>query len=198
MGNCALVHSSTDPGMTLGVQIESPNLEMMVKVEKLVAELGLENQRGEDSFRELGKADFFFDSQLCLDSDCEDFFSVNGDPTPSQDNTPMRPKRSIENSVPDKAPGVDDEPSPNDMKKQLIELFCESFNSIASVNVDQNLGQPEDKLANLAQPERSTMKSLAASIPNSTPSGEITPYRGSIPKKEKSNQSTQCCLPGLV
>ncbi|GKV43442.1 hypothetical protein SLEP1_g50731 [Rubroshorea leprosula] len=102
----------------------------------------------------LSKADFFFDSQLCLDSDCEDFFSVNGDPTPSQDNTLMRPKRSIENSVPDKAPGVDDEPSPNDMKKQLIELFCESFNSIASVNVDQNLGQPEDKPANLAQQHR--------------------------------------------
>ncbi|GKV43441.1 hypothetical protein SLEP1_g50730 [Rubroshorea leprosula] len=120
------------------------------------------------------------------------------DPTPSQDNTPMRPERFIENSVHDKVRGVDDEPSPNDMKKQLIELFCEGFNSTASMNVDQNLGQPEDKLANLAQPERSTMKSLAASIPNSTPSGEITPYRGSIPKNEKSNQSTQCCLPGLV
>ncbi|GLU21838.1 hypothetical protein SLE2022_379510 [Rubroshorea leprosula] len=157
MGNCALVHSSTDPGMTLGVQIQSPNLEMMVEVEKPVAELGLENQRGEDSFRELGylgKADFFFDSQPCLDSDCEDFFSVNGDPTPPQDDTPMHPERSIENSVHDKARGVDDEPSPNDMKKQLIELFSESFNSTASVNVGQNLGQPEDKPANLAQPER--------------------------------------------
>ncbi|GKV43439.1 hypothetical protein SLEP1_g50728 [Rubroshorea leprosula] len=122
----------------------------------------------------------------------------HADPTPSQDNTPMRPERSIENSVHDKAPGVDDEPSPNDMKKQLIGLFCESFNNTASVNIDQNLGQPEDKPANLAQLERFAMKGLVASIPNSTPSGEITPYKGSIPKKEKSSQSAQCYLPGLV
>ncbi|GLT38416.1 hypothetical protein SLA2020_126710 [Shorea laevis] len=198
MGNCASVHSSADPGMTLGVQIESPSKEMMVEIEKPVAELGLENQRGEDSFRELGNADFFFDSQPCLDSDCEDFFSVNGDPISSQDNTPPHPERSIKNSVHDKAPGMDDEPSPNDMKKQLLELFCESFNSTAPVNVDQNLAQPEDKPASLAQPERSAMKRSAAPIPNSTPGGEITPYRGSISKKEKSNQSAQCCLPGLV
>ncbi|GLT65077.1 hypothetical protein SLA2020_375290 [Shorea laevis] len=74
MGNCALVHSNIDLAMTLGVQIESPSLEMMVEIEKLVAELGLENQRGEDSFRELGKANFIFDSQPCLNSDCEDSF----------------------------------------------------------------------------------------------------------------------------
>ncbi|GLT65078.1 hypothetical protein SLA2020_375300 [Shorea laevis] len=109
----------------------------------------------------------------------------------------MHPESSIENFVHDKALGVDDEPSLNDMKKQLIELFCESFNSTASINVDQNLGQPEDKPTNLAQRESSAMKSSTAPILNSTPGGEITSYRGSIPKKEKSNQSVQCYLPGL-
>ncbi|GLT86659.1 hypothetical protein SLE2022_047820 [Rubroshorea leprosula] len=81
-----------------------------------------------------------FGHQLLVDQDMTletDFFSVTCDATHSHGNTPIHPKCSIENSAHDKATVVDDETSPNDMKNQLIELFCNRFNGTAIVNGDE-------------------------------------------------------------
>ncbi|XP_022957118.1 uncharacterized protein At3g27210-like [Cucurbita moschata] len=71
---------------------------------------------------EFGKGDeMFFDSQAWLDSDNDDFFSVNGDNMPSCGSTPIWRPNAVE------TPAV--EPSPEGTKKLLIELFRESFDS---------------------------------------------------------------------
>ncbi|GAB4840594.1 hypothetical protein Ancab_021366 [Ancistrocladus abbreviatus] len=58
-----------------------------------------------------GGKEVFFDSHAWLDSDCEDFFSTNGDNTPSLRSSPVH------------------QLSHGDQKKKLSELFCESFGS---------------------------------------------------------------------
>ncbi|KGN51682.1 uncharacterized protein At3g27210 [Cucumis sativus] len=69
-----------------------------------------------------GKGDeIFFDSQAWLDSDNDDYFSVNGDNTPSCGSTPIWRPNTIE------APPTDPS-SPKQTKKLLFELFQESFN----------------------------------------------------------------------
>ncbi|KAF3963743.1 hypothetical protein ACB098_01G249500 [Castanea mollissima] len=102
------------------------------------------------------KEETFFDSQPWLESDCEDdFYSVNGDFTPSRGNTPVHHNLSIgtpriniasfEDRMPgslpepsptdkikklarfeDRMPGSLPEPSPTDKKKKLAELFREN------------------------------------------------------------------------
>ncbi|GLT38420.1 hypothetical protein SLA2020_126740 [Shorea laevis] len=59
----------------------------------------------------------------------------------------MRPKGPHEMLYMTKLWMLDDEPvTPNDIKKQLIELFVNAFTVFASVNVDQNSGQASDNL----------------------------------------------------
>ncbi|XP_038891766.1 uncharacterized protein At3g27210-like [Benincasa hispida] len=65
--------------------------------------------------------EMFFDSQAWLDSDNDDFFSVNGDNTPSCGSTPVWRPNAVE------APPADPLP-PKETKKLLFELFQESFN----------------------------------------------------------------------
>ncbi|KAK4597702.1 hypothetical protein RGQ29_015282 [Quercus rubra] len=91
------------------------------------------------------KEEVYFDLQSCLESDCEDFFSDSGgkscfqflvisaNTTPSCGNTPIH-HCGFKDTPHVKKPVYMDscsspilEPSPTDMKKQLIELFQESF-----------------------------------------------------------------------
>ncbi|XVF02718.1 hypothetical protein REPUB_Repub04eG0198400 [Reevesia pubescens] len=198
MGNCVTVYKNKDPAaMNLGAQIQSPTKENFVKREHSIAELGSRPQpssieQAETSFRDLSKTEEnFFDSQPWLESDCEDFFSVNGDSTSSCGNSPQHQKSFRESSLRDKINSMDHEQdavsanAPTDTKKQLIEFFRESFDDDA-VNNDPSF------------PPKSTSRSPYESIPNSVGSSEATPYRGYLPRKEKSVQSAQCCLPSLV
>ncbi|CAA6659910.1 unnamed protein product [Spirodela intermedia] len=69
--------------------------------------------------------EIFFDSQAWLESDCEDFYSVNGDFTPSRGSTPNYQtgkgfgNKIYTNGFPESQP----EPSP---RKKLAELFQEN------------------------------------------------------------------------
>ncbi|KAK6252343.1 hypothetical protein QUC31_014063 [Theobroma cacao] len=151
------------------------------------------------------KTENFFDSQPWLESDCEDFFSVNGDSTSSCGNSPNHQKSFTESSLPDKNHSTDcaqdavSQHSPTETKKQLIELFRESFDDGDAVNDDPSLdGRLKEKPATFSLRPKSTSRSPSESIPNSVQSSEATPYRGYLPKKEKSAQSAQCCLPSLV
>ncbi|MQM18592.1 hypothetical protein Taro_051587 [Colocasia esculenta] len=77
-----------------------------------------------------GKDEIFFESRAWLDSDCEDdFFSVNGDFTPSrgstpnyQTGTPIKPQLNRVLSF-EGFPDTKSEPSP---RKKLAEFFLES------------------------------------------------------------------------
>lgn len=66
--------------------------------------------------------EIFFNSQAWLDSDNDDFFSVNGDNAPSCGSTPIWRPNAVESPPAEPSP-------PKETKKLLIELFQESFNS---------------------------------------------------------------------
>ncbi|KAF8091482.1 hypothetical protein N665_0445s0066 [Sinapis alba] len=83
----------------------------------------------------------FFDSRGWLDSDCEDdFMSVDGEFTPSRGTTPVHHKFC------DQTPKADEkkheeEPSPTDNKKRLLELFKETQDQ------DEEDEEEEDEVA---------------------------------------------------
>ncbi|CAK7327379.1 unnamed protein product [Dovyalis caffra] len=150
------------------------------------------------------REDMFFDSYPWLESDCEDYLSVDGDFTPSCGTTPIHQGSYIETppceeslyiigsarSIP--------EPSPADMKKQLIELFRENIsNDLADENPsfqDTVNGKP---IAVYLPPKR-TSRSPYRSVESSVCSSETTPHRGSKPRKEKPTHYAHCCLPNIV
>ena len=96
----------------------------------------------------------------------------------------------------DRAQDAVAEHSPTDTKKQLIELLRESSDYDAVNNYPSLEEQLEDKPTTFNLPPKSTSRSPYESIPNSVHSSEATPYRGYLPRKEKSAQSPQCCQIG--
>ncbi|ESQ50007.1 hypothetical protein EUTSA_v10021476mg [Eutrema salsugineum] len=71
----------------------------------------------------------FFDSRGWLDSDCEDdFMSVDGEFTPSRGTTPVHHKFSDQSTQKAKTDEIkhEEELSPTDNKKRLLELFKET------------------------------------------------------------------------
>ncbi|CAA7400592.1 unnamed protein product [Spirodela intermedia] len=92
-----------------------------------------------------GNGEIFFDSRAWLDSDCEDdFFSINGDFTPSQGSTPnhqlgsaMKPK--LEGSLGfDGLSDTQSEPSP---RKKLAEFLHETKH----VKLEPEREKPKEK-----------------------------------------------------
>ncbi|XVF85234.1 hypothetical protein PTKIN_Ptkin17bG0101300 [Pterospermum kingtungense] len=203
MGNCVPVFKNKDPAdMNLSAQIQSPTKENFVRREHSIAELGSRPQplSMETSFRDLSKTDEnFFDSEPWLESDCEDFFSVNGE---SCSNSPNHHKSLSASSLHDKNHSMDraqnavPEQSPTDTKKLLIELFRESTDDAVNNN-QSSKEQLEDKPTTFNLPPRPTTRSPYEPIPNSVHSSEATPYVGYMPRKDKSALSPQCCLPSL-
>ncbi|KAI9169750.1 hypothetical protein LWI28_017165 [Acer negundo] len=212
MGNCvsSVYKSSTD--MKVAVQIESSSIEDINNnnsnntdktEQQIAAGDGLLSQTSAmgghvASFRHLSSTeDLFFDSQPWLDSDCEDYFSVNGDLTPSCGNTPIHHKSCIDaTDQPEKILYIDSasncipepEPSSTDVKKQLIELFQESFRD----------GPTSETKPTIADYLPSKPTSPYESVPNSVCSNGTPGYGVSCHKKDKSAQSSPCCIPGLI
>lgn len=141
MGSCSSLQRKTN-------NKENNNMKLKVaffgsKTEKLVippspikeqsknGDLKLSPSRSTTNFNDFGsKEEAFFDSKAWIDSDCEDdFYSVNGDFTPSRGNTPVHHafgtpglnKASSQNRT---SPSRS-ESSP-DKKKKLLELFKDS------------------------------------------------------------------------
>lgn len=128
------------------------------------------------------KDETFFDSNVWLDSDCDDdFLSVNGEFTPSRGNTPVHHNFSTGAPRVNKSGGTDltpngrPEPSPTDKKHRLSDLFKESLRN------DHN--EDEQNTSGSATPYASSLQSSER-----TPSGNF---------KVKSLRSIQCCLPSL-
>nr|CAD1836575.1 unnamed protein product [Ananas comosus var. bracteatus] len=144
------------------------------------------NSLGSDSG---SKDDAFFESRPCLDSDCEDdFFSVNGDFTPSRGSTPNHhfatPRRSqaSKSSPLGFSPNSPPESSPNHQKQKLSELLQEN--------------QEGEEDATTKNTENGATKSGAEmeNLNLNTNSGKIETKR----KKEREFKSMQCCLPNLA
>ncbi|KAI4385295.1 hypothetical protein MLD38_003339 [Melastoma candidum] len=135
---------------------------------------------GLDAPRDDGEV--FFDSRAWLDSDCEDYFSVCEEATPSR--TPIHTSLLIEittNFIPE---------TPSTPKKLLIDLLRESNNSNPA-NSDQALNHTQTAPGHANSPTNSHDRTN-----NSVRSSEMTP--NSKPLKQRSSQSSPCCLPNLV
>ncbi|KAL6325448.1 hypothetical protein AAG906_023293 [Vitis piasezkii] len=213
MGSCVSVHRNPHSAMKLKVSFGSKDHPSIA--EPPIGGLSHKAQWSPSQpitpFRDFGsKEEIFFDSQPWLESDSDDFHSVNGDFTPSRGNTPVHPNVSIgtphankapfENRVPASIPT----PSPTGRKKKLAELFEESIRNDMDGN-DENIlgkqnmsnGKMEVKRTILDFPPESANGTPLASGPNSVCSGGRTPNGDFKSEKEKPLRSTQCCLPSL-
>ena len=90
------------------------------------------------------------------------------------------------------------EPSPTHMKKQLIELFQESFRDDA-IDGNQNI-QERSKANPTSCPlsSKSTIKSLYGCVANFACSSEAIHNRSYNPGKGKFAKSARCCLSNLM
>uniref|UniRef100_A0A7N2LAC0 Uncharacterized protein n=1 Tax=Quercus lobata TaxID=97700 RepID=A0A7N2LAC0_QUELO len=150
------------------------------------------------------KEEVYFDLQSCLEPDFEDFFNVSGDTTPSCENTPIH-HCGLKETPHVKKPiymGSSSspilEPSPTHMKKQLIELFQESFRDDA---IDGNQNIQERSKANptiCPLSSKSTNKSLYGCVANFACSSEAIHNRSYNPGKGKFAKSARCCLSNLM
>ncbi|XVF16219.1 hypothetical protein REPUB_Repub10bG0012900 [Reevesia pubescens] len=200
MGSCVSVHkNSQESAMKLGLSFGSKTDNLIIPAspvkEKVAAANGdfTINPQSPPTFKDLGSKDeTFFDSRAYLDSDCEDdFFSVNGDFTPSRGNTPVHHSFSIGTSLVNKAtvegsPGSVSETPPG-KKKKLVELFRESVREDQDVN-ELNISNNQD-IANVT-PYVSGANSLCNS--EWTANGDNPMF------KEKPFRSVRRCIPSLI
>lgn len=151
------------------------------------------------------KEETFFDSKAWLDSDCEsDFYSVNGEFTPSRGSTPLHHtfgtpavnKTSPEHIIPGTAP----EPSPTEKKKKLLELFRESVREEQNDDVGNTFSNEQKEVKPIIQDilPKSAQSTPYISGGNSACSSERTINDDHAPIREKSVKSVQCCLPSLA
>ncbi|XVE84140.1 hypothetical protein DITRI_Ditri16bG0145800 [Diplodiscus trichospermus] len=165
------------------------------------------------TFKDFGSKDeTFFDSRAWLDSDCEDdFFSVNGDFTPSCGNTPVHHSFSMGtprvNKATEGSPGLVPKASPTGKKKKLVELFRESIredhqdvNELHSPSNRSITNRKMDMKPTIQDilPPKSTDSTPYVSGANSLCSSERTTNGDNPVFKEKPFRSVQCCLPSLV
>ncbi|XP_028772457.1 uncharacterized protein At3g27210 [Neltuma alba] len=221
MGSCASVRRNTEADMKLGLSFGSKTENLMIPPSPVKEKHHDDNFRIDDiksqrsptrsttAFRDYGsKEETFFDSKPCLDSDCEDdFYSVNGDFTPSRGNTPVHPfgtsnvnKSPFENRTPGSTPGR----PPSRKKKNLLELFRESIREDHYPDVNhlsnQNMGneKQEAKLSINDTLSKSSGSTPYISGTNSVCASERTPNGDPVSTKENSVKSMQGCLPSLV
>ncbi|XP_058753731.1 uncharacterized protein At3g27210-like [Vicia villosa] len=131
----------------------------------------------------------FFDSKGWLDSDCDDdFYSVNGDFTPSRGTTPVH--HTFGTPAINKTPSRHIAPEPSPKKKNLLELFRESVREVPNDEVGKTFSNEEKQV----KPK------ILHDVLNK--SAQSTPYiSGSIEQtmndENESVKPVQCCLPRL-
>ncbi|KAJ6818990.1 uncharacterized protein M6B38_404720 [Iris pallida] len=183
--------------------------------ENLADELGFKNTPvvADSGFGYMGSDDFgskeetFFDSRAWLDSDCEDdFYSVNGELTPSRGSTPNHqisapaiPK--WDNSLYlSQFPDSKSEPSPTDRKTRLFDLLQETFQG--DHVTDEKTVESNRKLdkfgLKISQPPRSSDGTPYLSETNSEFSSKVTPGRYSNHRKDREGKTKGCCFPSLM
>ncbi|KAI4350527.1 hypothetical protein L6164_004976 [Bauhinia variegata] len=220
MGSCASTHRNTQTDMKLGLSFGSKTDKLVIPPSPIkdkpsngnfrIDDIALKSQwspsRSTKSFKDNGsKEEAFFDSKLWLESDNEDdFYSVNGDFTPSRGNTPIHQSYSIgspnvnktlsQNSIPVSVT----EPSPTPKKKKLLELFRESLRE--DQHDDENMANGEEQVK---QTIHDVLPKSAQSAPyisgtNSRCGSERTMNEDPVSVRGKTVKSAQGCLPGLA
>ncbi|KAJ6911384.1 hypothetical protein NC652_021870 [Populus alba x Populus x berolinensis] len=222
MGNCASVQKKTGPALKLKCTIDSQG--NCIHIESPVKDSSTVN--GDHSMTEQlnpkpqslspvpyqasvndssNREDMFFDSHPWIESDCEDYLSVDGDFTPSCGTTPIHQGSYIEIPLPceeslcssSSARSIP-EPSLVDRKKQLIELFRENINDDLADDNQIFQDTVNGKPIAVYLPSKYTNGSPYQYAESSVRSNETTPHRGSKSGKEKPTHFAHCCLPNIV
>lgn len=208
MGTCASVHK--DPEYPKKQFLDSPtkaktangkgggggvapvgdgfgDLKSKVDAEQQRAEF---NPKSPDSG---SKDEVFFESRAWLDSDCEDdFYSVNGDFTPSRGSTPIYQPRAqtVMSNIfqPDTHSSKSPEPSPTGRRK-LAELLQEAMQDGPEESTDEQQ-QLQSVVADGKPVSESTSSSACSTVP--------TPTAVDKSRKEKAWYTGRCCLPSFV
>lgn len=210
MGSCASVHK--DPGYPKKLFIASPTKaaaangkgggvalvgdgfgDLKSKVEAEQKRAGFSPKNPDSG----SKDEVFFESRAWLDSDCEDdFYSVNGDFTPSRGSTPNYQPRThtvmtnifqldAHNSKPP-------EPSPTGRRK-LAELLQEEMENVPVESTDACKNE-EWQLQSVG----ADGKPASEPTSSSACSTEHTPVAIAKSRKEKAWYPGRCCLPSFV
>ncbi|XP_028771413.1 uncharacterized protein At3g27210 [Neltuma alba] len=201
MGSCASVHRNTETDMKFKLSLGS-------KADKIVIPPSpVKEKPRNDNFPIHGsKEETFFDSKPWIDSDGEDdFYSVNGELTPSRGSSPVH--HSLGNSgvkrtpSENRNPGSLQEPSPTERKKKLVELFQDKDEAEGEKKTPdtQNKGE-ETQVKTTIQDllPKSAQSTPYISGANSVCSSERSMNEDPLSIREKSGKSVQCCLPSLA
>ncbi|KAK4597694.1 hypothetical protein RGQ29_015275 [Quercus rubra] len=195
VGSCVPVSNTSDSALTLQCSIGSTeSTQDSVFIEPPIKEkkVDCQNSRSELSLKPQSSAMSTVGSSRELNT------------TPSCGNTPIHHCGFKETPHVKKPVYMDSssnpilEPSPTDMKKQLIELFQESFRDDA-IDGSQNI-QERSKANAIICPlsSKSTNKNLHGCVANSACSSEAIHNRSYNHGKGKFAESARCCLPNLM
>jgi len=214
MGSCASVHK--DLGLPKKVFLaSSPHQEKAVNGKggcgapvgdvlvdlkrKTEGQAGFGPKNPDDSG---SKDEMFFESRAWLDSDCEDdFYSVNGDFTPSRGSTPNYQPRTqtvMSNAfLPDDVHNSkSSEPSPTGRRK-LADLLRDTVQNGPEGSTDAT-GEPDSSKNEQQQSQSVAAAGKPVSVSSSACSTEPTPVREAKSQKEKAWYTGRCCLPTFV
>ncbi|KAM3353713.1 hypothetical protein ACQJBY_024710 [Aegilops geniculata] len=210
MGSCASVHkedvglpkkqllASSSPPSKDGKAVDgAPVGDVLVDLKRKIEGFG-PGGRTPDSG---SKDEMFFESQPWLDSDCEDdFYSINGDFTPSRGSTPVHQPRAqtVMSNVflPDNAAQSPNssEASPTGRRK-LADLLQEATRNDTRESAAAT-GEPDSGKSGQQAVALAAGKSV--SEPSSGCSTEATPVREARTRKERAWYSGRCCLSTFV
>ncbi|RDX89885.1 hypothetical protein CR513_28320 [Mucuna pruriens] len=200
MGSCSSVPRNANADMKLKLSFASKSEKLVippspVKGQPQNGDFKWSTARSTTTLTDQGsKEEAFFDSKAWLDSDCEDdFYSVNGDFTPSRGTTPVH--HTFGTPSRNRIPGSMTEPSP-EKKKKLLELFRESVKD----DQDDDHGHKEAKSKSTIQDvkPKSAHCTPYHSGANSACSSERTMSEDRESIREKSAKSLQWCIPSLT
>ncbi|BAU01543.1 hypothetical protein LR48_Vigan10g214100 [Vigna angularis] len=196
MGSCSSVPRKANADMKLKLSLGSKSQRLVIPPSPIKGQ----PQNGDfkwstTNFTDHGsKEEAFFDSKPWLDSDCEDdFYSVNGDFTPSRGTTPVHhtfgtPSRS---RIPGSISVAETSP---EKKKKLLELFRES---VKDEKVDDCHGHKAVKPTTQHVMAKSANCTPFISGANSTCSSERTMSEDRASIREKPVKSSSWCIPSL-
>jgi len=196
MGSCSSVHRSKRQTVASVAEPRKKEEPLNVNWEEMSAVKVVGSSFSLKSSQFGSKDETFFDSRAWLDSDCDDdFFSVNGDFTPSRGTTPnnqtsiLLRTKSDKTLAFDKLPNAKSEPSPTGRKK-LSDLFQETAEPNAS---DEKLETNEEQ-----DSSNQTKSEQPLDRANSKTNSELsTPSRELKNKKKAGEKTAQCCFPSL-
>ncbi|XP_050204520.1 uncharacterized protein At3g27210-like [Mercurialis annua] len=220
MGNCNCIpaRNTTETSMKLKRSINSQEnsfkIELPIKDNNKVnddfsmSELSSKLQSSSPTpYCLSNREEMFFDSQPWMDSDIEDFLSVNGDFTPLDGNTPIHHINFIKTPQfdelsPQISLPVNSKPEASPAKvKQLIDYFQESFNSEVVGNDNGDLQDKTEANITFYVSSSKCMNPNAYESRNGSICSSERISNGNF-RSEKAiktaDSDAQCCLPNFA